>query len=159
MSDQTAVVKQIDWSAGFQVVAGHMNFGLTEPSPETKGFWEGVARNELQLKRCRGCRRYLHPRRMACPDCHKAGVEWAPASGIGKVYSFSTIHRAPNPELAKSVPYCVGIVHLREDVYLFTRFIVAQGTEPEIGDTARLEFRILENGQKLPVFAVSNRQA
>lgn len=159
MSDQTAVVKQIDWSAGFQVVAGPLNLGLTEPSPETKEFWEGVARDELQLKRCCGCRRYLHPRRMACPECPKAGVEWARAAGIGKVYSFSTIHRSPNPQLAKSVPYCVGIVHLSEDVYIFTRFIVAPGTEPEIGDAARLEFRILESGQKLPVFVVSDRQA
>ena len=159
MSNQTTAVKQIDWSQGFEVIAGHLHLGLTEASPETTGFWEGVARDELMLKRCLGCRCYLHPRRMACPDCHNAGVEWARASGTGQVYSFSTIYRSPNPELAKSVPYCVGIVHLREDVYLFTRFIVEQGTEPEIGDSCQLEFRILEGGQKLPVFAVGGRQA
>ena len=94
---------------------------------------------------------------MVCPNCNKADLGWASASGIGKVYSFSTVHQAPTPELEKSVPYCVGIVHLREDVYLFTRFIVTSSVEPEVGDPARVEFRILENGQKLPVFVVSKQ--
>lgn len=147
-----AAAEPIAWSAGFPVVAGHMRLGLTEASPETREFWEGVARDELLVKRCRQCGRHLHPRRIGCPDCYRAGVEWVRASGQGTVYSFSTVHRTPAPELQASAPYCVGIVALAEGVHLFTRFLIEQGREPAVGERVILTFRVLENGQKLPVF-------
>lgn len=155
----TPAGQQIDWSAGFPVTVGHINLGLAEASPETREYWEGVAADELRIKRCLGCRNFLHPRRMGCPDCPRAGIEWVRAAGKGRVYSYSTVMRAPNPMLAPSVPYCVGIVHLQEDVYLFTRFIVPKDSEPDVGDEATVEFRILENGQKLPVFIVAGKKA
>lgn len=155
------MTEQINWSDGFPVMAGHMRLGLMEASPETQGYWDGVARGELMLKRCLGCRRHLHPRRMACPDCYSAGVEWARASGRATVYSYSSVFRAPSSELQPTVPYCVGIVELEEKVHLFTRLIpassgegIGSGTaaEPEIGAAATLAFRTLENDQRLPVF-------
>ena len=89
-----------------------------------------------------------------------AATPFLKASGKGSVYTFSTITRAPNAMMEPSVPYCVGIVRLAEEVYLFTRFIVTpQGSEPAIDDPAQLEFRVLENGQKLPVFTVAGRPA
>lgn len=158
MNKQT--VPQINWNDGLEVTAGHINMGLSEASPETREYWEGVAANELRIKRCLSCRGFLHPRRMGCPDCPRGKLEWVKASGRGSVYTFSTITRAPNAMLEPSVPYCVGIVCLEEGVYLFTRFIVTpQGSEPAIDDPATLEFRVLENGQKLPVFAVAGRPA
>jgi uncharacterized OB-fold protein len=159
LNTETPTVKQIDWNEGFPVTAGHINLGMAEASPETREYWEGVVVNELRIKRCLTCRTFLHPRRMGCPDCARAGLEWVRSSGKGRVYSYSTVTRAPNPQLEPSVPYCVGIVHLEEDVYLFTRFIVPKGTEPDVDDAATLEFKVLENGQKLPVFVVAGRNA
>ena len=151
---------QIDWSEGLPVMAGHIHMGLAEASPETREYWEGVAADELRIKRCPDCSTFLHPRRMGCPDCPRAKLQWVKASGKGSVYTFSTITRAPNAMMEPSVPYCVGIVRLAEEVYLFTRFIVTpQGSEPAIDDPAQLEFRVLENGQKLPVFTVAGRPA
>jgi len=148
------MTEQINWSEGFQVQAGHMKFGRTEASPETQDYWDGVMRNELMLKRCLGCRRFLHPRRMACPDCYFSGVESARSAGQGNVYSFSTVYRPPDRDaVQQESSYCVGIVHLSEDVYLFTRFISKSGTEPRIGDAATLDFAVL-GGQKVPVFHV-----
>ena len=144
--------EQLDWTKGFPVVAGHINLGLTEASPESGEYWAGVMRGELLLKQCSNCARHLHPRRMGCPDCYKAKLNWVKASGKGTVYTFSTVHRSPAPEFDKSVPYCVGIVELSESVYLFTRFFTADRSEPAIGVPVELDFRILENGQRLPVF-------
>ena len=153
-------VPQINWNDGLEVTAGHINMGLSEASPETREYWEGVAIDELRIKRCLSCRTFLHPRHMGCPDCLRGKLEWVQASGKGRVYTFSTITRAPNAMMAPSVPYCVGIVQLEEEVYLFTRFIVTpQGSEPAIDDPVTLEFRVLENGQKLPVFTVAGRPA
>jgi hypothetical protein len=153
LRDDVVAPRQIDWTAGFPLKVGNLSYGLVEASPETKEYWEGVANDVLLLKKCLGCGRHLHPRRLACPDDYVAGVEWVKASGKGEVYSFSTIYRAPSPELQASAPYCVGIVLLREGVHLFTRFLYDSGTEPEIRDPVHVEFRLLEGGQKLPVFA------
>ncbi len=144
----------IPWHEGFPVTAGHMRLGLTESSPETREFWEGVGRGELMLKQCLHCSRHLYPRRMACPDHPLAGIRWVKAGGKGNIYSVSTVYRAPSEEFAGAVPYHVGIVELAEKVHLFTRFVTENGREPRIGDAVSLEFRVLENRQKLPVFAL-----
>lgn len=153
MTDEKTIPTQIDWTAGFPVIAGPLYLGLTESSPESAEYWAGIACGELRLKRCLRCRRYLHPRRMACPDCYLAGVEWSQASGRGEVYSFSVIHRAPTPALQAIAPYCVGIVLLEEGVHLFTRLIFSPGAEPAVGQEVEVSFRVLESGQHLPVFS------
>ncbi|MPZ24878.1 MAG: hypothetical protein GEV12_00110 [Micromonosporaceae bacterium] len=154
MTSNQSAGTTIDWSEGFRVVAGHMELGLTEASPETQGFWDGVERDQLMIKRCVRCGRHLHPRRMGCPDCWQGDLRWVEATGGGTVYSFSTVHRAPAAVWQASAPYCVGIVWLDEGVALFTRLVPDGGGEPSIGDRVVVSFRALESGQKLPVFLV-----
>jgi len=144
---------QIDWSKGLPFMAGPYFVGLYQPSPETAGFWEGVAMGELRLKRCSACHRLWHPKRIVCTECGSSELEWAPASGRGEIYSFSEVHRAPAPAFAASVPYAVGVVRLAEGVHLFTR-LFAMGAPLEIGAPVACAFRVLELGQKLPVFIV-----
>lgn len=143
----------IDWAGGMALMAGPYFVGLYQPSPETAGFWEGVRADELRLKNCQRCARLFHPKRIVCTDCGSAELSWKPASGRGEVYSFSEIHRAPAPEFAAAVPYTVGVVALAEDVRLFTRFVAKPGPIA-IGAPARVDFRILEQGQRMPVFLV-----
>jgi uncharacterized protein len=147
---------QIDWSKGLAFMAGPYFVGLYQPSPETIGFWEGVAANELRVKRCRTCNHLSHPKRIVCTQCGESELEWIPVSGKGEIYSFSEVHRAPTPAFASSVPYAVGVVRLAEGVYLFTRLFADPG-RLEIGVPVRCEFRVLELGQKMPVFIVEGR--
>jgi len=78
------------------------------------------------------------------------------AAGTGEIYSFSEVHRAPTPAFASSVPYAVGVVRLTEGVHLFTRFF-AQPGQLEIGAPVSCEFRVLELGQKMPVFVAGGQ--
>jgi hypothetical protein len=41
-----------DWSEGLPVKIGEFVRGLYEPSPETKGYWDGLRRKELLIKQC-----------------------------------------------------------------------------------------------------------
>lgn len=145
-----------DWKAGFPVTAGPINLGLVEASPETAMYWAGVDRCELLLKHCPICDRALHPRRIICPRCHAAALEWRAASGHGRVYSFSTIQRAPRPELSPSVPYTVGIVALDEGVHLFSRLQVEDEAELSIGASVTVRYEPLESGVLLPVFGLDS---
>lgn len=144
---------QIDWSKGLPFMAGPYFVGLYQPSPETVGFWEGVATDRLRIKRCTDCGHTWHPKRIVCTQCGSSELEWTDASGNGEVYSFSEVHRAPTPAFASSVPYAVGVVRLDEGVHLFTRLFAADGGL-DIGARVKCEFRVLELGQKMPVFVV-----
>jgi uncharacterized OB-fold protein len=146
-----------DWSGGQKVMAGDMFLGLYQPSPETTGFWEGAARGELLFKWCDPCARFHHPRRMMCPECSGMGLTWKRASGRGKVYSFSEVHRAPTKAFAEGAPYTVGLVETAEGVHFFCRIVAENGAQIAVDAPACLEFRALESGYRLPVFVVSGK--
>lgn len=150
-------MSDIDWSQGIPVNIGPWQVGLTEPSPETAGYWEGVASHELRLKRCTGCGKTHHPRRILCWQCGSTEMTWVRASGSGAVYTFSTIHRAPNPEFQDEVPYTVGIVMLDEGVPLFTRFLHdEEGAAGAIVVGARVEVDFQDvHGTLLPVMKIA----
>jgi uncharacterized OB-fold protein len=132
---------------------GPYELGLTETSPETAGFWEGVASGELRIKRCANCGRHLHPRRIFCPQCSAHDLEWLTASGEGTVYTFSTVYRSPSPEF--EAPYTNGIVQLAEGVHLFGRLIGKEHDRIEIGDTVTVTFGPLRpGGDRLPLYRV-----
>ena len=140
-----------DWSRGVPLKAGEWFIGLYQPSPETTGYWDAVARREFVLKYSPAADRWYHPKRIVCTETGSDALEWRRASGRGTVYSFSTVHRAPSPVFAASVPYTVGLVALEEGVHLFTRFV----GDPEtiaIGAPVTVDFRVLEGGFLLPVF-------
>jgi uncharacterized OB-fold protein len=141
-----------DWSRGLQLTAGDWFIGLYQPSPETVGFWDGVAQRELRLKHCAACDLHFHPKRIVCTACGSDALGWKRSSGRGQVYSFSEVHRAPSPAFAASVPYTVGLVQLDEGVHLFTRF---EGGKVAIGTPVRVDFRVLELGNLMPVFTVA----
>jgi uncharacterized protein len=150
-----ASAAHIDWTEGFPVSAGPRLLGLTEASPETQGFWDGVAEGRLRVKRCAECRQYLHPRRIVCSRCQSTNLVWEDASGRGTIYTYSEVYRAPQPALEESVPYVVGIVELAEGVHLFSRLFAPENARLAIGAPVQVEFRVLETGMKLPVFAVA----
>ena len=144
-----------NWPEGQKVFAGDMFLGLYQPSPETAGFWEGVQRRELLFKYCGACERHYHPRRIVCPQCSSTALSWKAASGKGKVYSYSEVHRAPTAAFAKSAPYTVGLIETVEGVHWFCRIVAERGRSVTVDAPAALEFRVLENGHLLPVFVLT----
>lgn len=147
-------IEMADWAKGIPLSAGDWGFGIWQPSPEVAEFWNGVERRELLLKHCPHCERMLHPKRIICPACGASDLGWRPASGRGKIYSFSEIHRAPSETFQGSAPYTVGLVALEEGVHLFTRF-VGNRAAVAIDRPVRVDFQKLEMGQVMPVFVVA----
>ena len=106
--------KAIDWSQGLPLTAGDYFLGIYQPSPETAGFWEGVARREL---RAQVVRRTARPPSIrsgsSAPHADPPISNWKRAGGRGTVYSFSEVHHAPSGVSPPSVPYTVGLVRAR----------------------------------------------
>jgi uncharacterized OB-fold protein len=90
--------------------------GPYDQCPGATTFWAGIAQRRVSIRHCADCGRYSHPRQDACENCFGGSLEWREVSGEGTIYSFSTVHRAPRE---RPTPYCVGLIRLVEDVYLF----------------------------------------
>ena len=146
----------IDWGLGVPLMAGPYQMGLYEPSPETVGFWEGVKRDQLMIKRCSTCKAYHHPRRILCTHCNTSEFDWVQASGNGIVYTFSTVHRAPRPEFDADLPYTVGLIELEEGIYFFSRILPPPGKEVSIGAQVKLTFRETGPSGRLPAFQTTS---
>ena len=145
----------VDWGLGVPLMAGPYQLGLYEPSPETVGFWDGVRAEKLMIKRCVGCARHHHPRRLFCTACGSDAFDWVEASGDATVYTFSTVHRAPRPEFDAEVPYTVGLLELAEGIYFFSRILPPPGGEVCIGAVVRLCFQETGPSGRLPAFAMT----
>ena len=141
----------IDWTRGVPLMAGPYFLGLYQPSPETGDFWDGVARREIRLKWCPHCAKAMHPKRIVCTFCGNTELGTHRACGRGTIYSFSVVHRAPSPAFQAAVPYAVGVVRLEEGVHLFSR-LFPPAAALAIDAPVRVDFRVLELGNLLPVF-------
>jgi len=144
----------VDWGQGFALMAGPWQIGHTEPSPETVGYWEGIKQGRLLIKRCTACKKHQHPRRIFCTACGTDTFDWVETKGTGTVYTFSTVHRAPTEDFAGEVPYTVGVIHLAEDVYVFSRIKAKAGGEVKIGAPVRLFFQETGPNGRLPAYQV-----
>ena len=150
-------MEQVDWSVGVPLMAGPFQLGLYEPSPETAGFWDGLKADKLMIKRCTGCGKHAHPRRLFCTACNSDQLEYVQASGKGSVYTFSTVYRAPRPEFAADVPYTVGLLELEEGVYFFSRILPPAAGEVSIGAAVSLLFRETGPSGRLPAFQITDQ--
>src|SRR5262249_21970983 len=82
------------------------------PDPQTREFWDACRRRELRLQRCADCGRFRQPPLPGCPRCGSPRSQWSPASGRGRVYSYTIVHHAAVPALAAAVPYAMVVAEL-----------------------------------------------
>ena len=75
-------------------------------------FYAFLARGELRVQRCAACETWQHPPRHRCAQCGSVDVTWEPATGRGRVFSWTVTHRAVDP--AFTPPYAILVVELAE---------------------------------------------
>ena len=100
--------------------------------PETRGFWEGTANEELRVQRCANGHVQL-PGGPCCRVCLSQELEWVPASGKGTVHSYTVVHKALHPTFAAQVPYVLADVQIEEGPVLTTNVTDIPPGEVTIG--------------------------
>jgi hypothetical protein len=83
-----------------------------QPTELTRPFWDGCARGELTLQRCRACRRHVHFPRVRCPWCGSPELGWEAVDPAGTLVTFTEVHRTFAPGFEDDVPYVVGVAEL-----------------------------------------------
>ena len=116
-------------------------------------YWDNVRELGLgfALPRCGDCGRFHFYPRPACPFCHGTRIAPAKASGLGSVYSYSIVHRAPSARFADQVPYVVVLVATDEGPHLMSRIVDVAADKVAIGQRVSARFGWGEDAN-LPVF-------
>lgn len=117
---------------------------------DNAGFWEGVARHQLLIQRCGGCRTLRFPWLPGCNACGSLDWDTVEASGEGTVYSYVVMHHPPFP--AFDPPYAVGLIDLAEGVRMVSNVVGVPSDKVRIGQPVRLEFQRVDKELELPVF-------
>ena len=129
---------------------------IRHPAPsadwETRAYWEGAARGELVLQRCRSCGTVQHRPRALCVSCLQGPVEHFVASGRGVVHTFTVTHQNQAPGFREACPYVLAYVELEEGPRLLTNVVGCSPDAVRIGMPVVAEFRADADGLAVPVF-------
>lgn len=113
--------------------------------PELMAFWRGAAEGKLLLRTCDGCgKAHWYPRAI-CPMCGGSDLQWAEASGHGKIYAFSPARRA-------TPTYTLAYVTLDEGPSLMTNIVNAEPQSLQIDQPVRVTFQAADEGRMMPFF-------
>jgi uncharacterized OB-fold protein len=119
------------------------------PDEASAPFFEGAARGELMLQRCRSCGAFMWPVRARCVECFSGDLEWEAASGRSELYSFVVVHqRYPGFE----EPYVLATVQTPEGVRFNTSIIGADADELTIGMQLTVVFEQVSDDVVVPKF-------
>ncbi len=129
---------------------------IPKPVPDPEGlnaeFYQHCARGELRFQRCSECNAWRHLPRFMCAQCGSVRWTWAPASGRGKIFTWTVTHQAMHPAFAGDVPYAVVVVELEEGVRMVSALRGVSPADLQLGLPVRVEFEPVSEGVALPVF-------
>ena len=124
------------------------NDPMASAYPETAEFWRAAEQGRLILKGCKSCgNTHWYPRAI-CPHCGGGDLEWADASGKGKIYAFSPARRA-------SPVYTLAYVTLDEGPTIMTNIVDADPDTLEIEQDVEVTFLTADEGRMMPFFKPS----
>jgi uncharacterized protein len=88
---------------------------IPAPHPLSQFFWEAAREHRLSLLRCQACGHFVHYPRPMCDQCQSTNLAPEDISGLGTLYSYTTVMQAGSPYFLDKVPYVVGIVEIDEE--------------------------------------------
>lgn len=123
---------------------------LPRPTELSRPHWEGCRVGELRFLRCADCGHAIFIPQPVCGACFGENLEWVVSSGRGRVYSFTVVHRAPQPVF--ETPYVVAIVELEEDWTMLTNLVDCAPEQVRIDLPVEVCFRKASEEITLPCF-------
>ncbi len=114
------------------------------PGAAFEGFLKG---GELRLQCCTECGKQIFYPRTICPYCGFSALEWRQATGLGVVYSTTTVRQRPE----RGGDYNVSIIDLAEGARMLSRVEGVNPADVRIGMAVKAVI-IEANGAPLVVF-------
>ena len=129
------------------------------PLPETEPFWNAVEEERLLIQRCADCGRHYFPPAPVCPHCTSRNVDWTPASGRARLYSFVIVPENWR-EWGRDGPTSVALVELEEGPRMVSTVVDCPQTPEALALDMPLDvaFRAFAE-RKMVCFAPAEREA
>lgn len=121
-----------------------------ETSTLTRPFWEACALGRLVRPVCARCQKNFFTPSFACPRCHSVDWSYETSTGIGCIYSHTTIFRGPDPSW--TVPYVLAIVDMDEGWSMLSRLVVAPPDDSVAGSLIGLPVKVAFVPEDRPPF-------
>lgn len=118
---------------------------VPSPTDANRPFFQGCAEGVLRLKRCTACGRQHAPTRAACA-CGGIAFEWTQASGRGTVFSYTVVHRAPDPAFRADLPYVIAIVEFEQGGRLMSNLVNCAPDAVTVGMPVQAVFETVADG-------------
>ncbi len=114
-------------------------------NPFLAPFFDGAAKGELLITRCRLCDVLVWYPEESCPTCSN-DLEWVQVSGRATLFSWAVVRRPFLPAFEDMVPFVTALVALDEDPHVrLCSFIVDVDPEPlSIDSPVEVVFRPLQ---------------
>ncbi|MBI4331836.1 MAG: Zn-ribbon domain-containing OB-fold protein [Chloroflexi bacterium] len=131
------------------------NKPLPSMDPDIEPFWKALKRHEFNLYHCKKCGAWYFP--VACCRNHDneplfGNMEWAKASGKGKVFAFNIHHRAFHPGFEKDVPYVYAMIKLEEGPMIGSNVVGCDPYQVKIDMPVEIVFQDITEQFTLPQF-------
>jgi uncharacterized protein len=123
---------------------------IAPPDAVTAPWWDATRERRLLVQRCAACGYRQHYPRNLCTSCGALGPTFVEASGLGTVYSYTVVNRAPDP--AFTPPYVVALVRLEEGPVLLTNLVGCEPAAVRCDMPVAVAWEDLPDGRKLPMF-------
>jgi len=118
---------------------------------DSEAWWAAIQDHTLMVNSCRSCGRKSLYVRPFCPHCWSEEVELTPASGRGRLYTWSVVHQNAAPLDART-PYVVAMVDLEEGPRVMTALQNCPVEDLQADMDLIITFRDDEDGFTVPVF-------
>ncbi len=125
---------------------------VPHPGPDTQPFWDGLARGEYLIQRCKDCGKLRHYPRPVCDGCWSMAHEWVAASGSGTVHSWTVCHHPFHMGFKAQSPYILLTVDLAEGVRAQGQLRGLPAEALRLGLPVALGYEREGEGPVLPIF-------
>lgn len=120
-----------------------------------KGFdnawwWDVVDKGEIPIQKCGDCGALHHPPRPMCNQCQGTSMDWVPACGVGKVYTYTIMHHPQFPGF--EYPFIAALVELEEGTRLVSNVVDVAPEDMYIGMPVEAFVEQVDDEMKMPLF-------
>lgn len=135
--------------------AKNWNKPLPSVDEDIEPFWKGMKGHEFLLFRCKKCGAWYWPVSFCLNHDNEpffGNLEWAKASGRGKVFAFNIHYRAFHPGFAEDIPYVYALIELDEGPMFGSNIIAIEPQEVKIGMPVEVVYDDITAEFTLPKF-------
>lgn len=116
----------------------------------TEPWWKGTEAKSLLIQACNQCDHQQFYPRSTCTSCGSTDLAYKEATGTGRIYSFTVVHRAPHE--AFTPPYVVALVRLDEGPVMMTNITGCDPDDIRCDMAVTVTWEDLPDGRRLPMF-------